>query len=384
MMKKRILPLWLGRILVVLALLAACNGDGQRRMLPNATGREYELVVVTDSLLHDDDPLKRNLRRVFGRPFPGLPQSEPWFRLNFIQADNLNNYFKRHKSMMMVDTGGASGAISDLMEQLFGSTRMEMARTDTTLFFSSARDVWAQPQRVAFLFAPGRNRLIEQLRQRDSSIVYNFHGNELRHLKRIIYRTEEQKSVEQQMQRRLGYSVRVPINYRLDNYFDVESAKARFVRQLQALGLQAYARLRSETRETSNNILFYTQPYRSQKQLSQDSILRLRSLVGKAFVPLDAEGSYMVTERKDFRPETHTTTFKGRYTRVTRGLWEAEGDFMGGPFLHYAILDEARQRIIHIDGFVYAAGVNKKPFMTRMEVILNTFGLADTARASLQ
>jgi hypothetical protein len=215
--------------------------------------------------------------------------------------------------------------------------------------------------------------LLGRLRRKDSALVALFHQNELENLRQVVYKTEEQEALAARIRRKHGLGLRVPINFKLaKSYSRPKNAQA-----LDSLGLNELVWLRSETRETSNHILLYSQPYRSQAQLEQDSSIALRSQVGKQFIPGPKKGSYMWTETVDYLPESDIVDFNGMYAREIRGLWEVEGDFMGGPFLHYTILDEAHQRVIHLDGFVYAPGTNKKPFVARLEVILHTLTIAE-------
>ena len=64
-----------------------------------------------------------------------------------------------------------------------------------------------------------------------------------------------------------------------------------------------------------------------------------------------------------------------QYCGVVRGLWRMEGDMMGGPFVSHAQLDEARQRVIVVEGFVYAPETDKRNFLRRIEAALFTLEL---------
>ena len=68
-------------------------------------------------------------------------------------------------------------------------------------------------------------------------------------------------------------------------------------------------------------------------------------------------------------------TVGGQYCGVLRGLWRMEGDMMGGPFVSHAQLDEARQRVIVAEGFVYAPETDKRNFLRRIEAALFTLEL---------
>jgi hypothetical protein len=56
-----------------------------------------------------------------------------------------------------------------------------------------------------------------------------------------------------------------------------------------------------------------------------------------------------------------------------RGLWKLENAFMGGPFINISLLDENRNRVVTVDAFVYAPGLDKRNYVREVEAILNTF-----------
>ncbi len=63
------------------------------------------------------------------------------------------------------------------------------------------------------------------------------------------------------------------------------------------------------------------------------------------------------------------------YAVEARGIWEMEGDFLGGPFLSYHILDETTNEIVNIFGFVLAPGERKRNFMLYLDHIIQSFEL---------
>ena len=57
---------------------------------------------------------------------------------------------------------------------------------------------------------------------------------------------------------------------------------------------------------------------------------------------------------------------------MLRGLWRVEGDMMGGPFVSHAQLDPSGQRVLVVEGFVYAPESNKANLIRRLEAALYT------------
>ena len=49
-----------------------------------------------------------------------------------------------------------------------------------------------------------------------------------------------------------------------------------------------------------------------------------------------------------------------------------EHDFMGGPFLTYAILNKEKTKVVFIDGYAYAPGFDKKGFLMELEAMMKT------------
>ena len=64
--------------------------------------------------------------------------------------------------------------------------------------------------------------------------------------------------------------------------------------------------------------------------------------------------------------------FNDNYAREVRGLWNVAGDFMGGPYLSYTILDIERQRVVCAEAYVYAPKYNKRNYLRQLEAILLT------------
>jgi hypothetical protein len=67
-------------------------------------------------------------------------------------------------------------------------------------------------------------------------------------------------------------------------------------------------------------------------------------------------------------------TFKmnGNYAAELRGQWKLENDFMGGPFVNLSILDVLQNRVVTLDGFVYAPSKDKRNFLRQVEAMLHS------------
>ncbi len=104
--------------------------------------------------------------------------------------------------------------------------------------------------------------------------------------------------------------------------------------------------------------MIYTLPYTSDSTFTRQYLLQKRDSILKVNVPGPTKGSYMATELRA-EPLFQITKHNGNYAADIRGLWRVENDFMGGPFIMLAELDAYRQRVVVVDGYVYAPSKNK-------------------------
>ncbi|MCB0408861.1 MAG: DUF4837 family protein [Flavobacteriales bacterium] len=56
-------------------------------------------------------------------------------------------------------------------------------------------------------------------------------------------------------------------------------------------------------------------------------------------------------------------------------MWYVKGDFMGGPFINYTFVDEKRNKVISIDGYVYAPRFDKREYLRELEALIRSIKL---------
>ncbi|MNR40388.1 hypothetical protein D3C85_1586700 [compost metagenome] len=75
---------------------------------------------------------------------------------------------------------------------------------------------------------------------------------------------------------------------------------------------------------------------------------------------------------EDYAPYFSITTLNGKKTFETKGTWELKNDFMTGPFINYAIVDEVYNRILVIEGFCYSPSNQERDLMLELEAIIKS------------
>jgi len=126
--------------------------------------------------------------------------------------------------------------------------------------------------------------------------------------------------------------------------------------------------------------MIYEVPYTSDSTFSSNEMILSRDYFTKSHIQGVRDSSYMTVYR-DYKLMPKEINLNGKYAVEYRGLWNMKNDFMGGPFVHYTIVDEKRNRVLHIDGFVYAPKFNKREYVRELDAILQTFEIIPAQKA---
>ncbi len=323
-------------LLITLLLLSACfNGDdkGSGVFKPSSAGKLYEVLVVVEPDLWKTS-VGENIEKLFMRAMDALPQIEPIFDVINIQHSSFNNMFKSHRNILNLRISENVDSVGILI----------------------LRDYWASPQLYVEITA-NNSKQFDSLMQIKGIQVLNLFLSEEKSRLLAAYKKLEDQSVRRKLIEKNQLVLNVPSKYTLDVHNE------------------NFAWISHETAKTTQGILIWQYPYRSEKQLEINSLILARDSVLLKNVPGGVPESYMATEHQ-YPPVLRNIRHKGFYALEMRGLWIVEGDFMGGPFVNLTLVDTLRNRIITIEGFVYAGKQNKRNLLRELEAIIYTIDVA--------
>ena len=100
-------------------------------------------------------------------------------------------------------------------------------------------------------------------------------------------------------------------------------------------------------------------------------VTSLRDSIGSSFLLGRNENSFMITE-KEYLPLQKKVNYYGVKMLETRGTWEVQGDFMGGPFINYIVEDKVNNRVLLVEGFVFAPSKRKRDNIIELEAIIKS------------
>jgi hypothetical protein len=316
----------------LLACVFAVSCSTQSAILPEARGKQGELIVVIDRGLWTG-ACGDSIRRYLACPIYGLPAAEPMFTL--LQQDVITDLTQHVRNILMitVDRGYERAALT------------------------YQNDVYARNQLLFNIQAPSADSVVACVRRHSNLLVSSY-------LKRdkdsyiLYYEKVIDPKFTAKVQEKFQVGITIPKEYSLD----VE--KDDFV---------WFAR---EERDLTMGILIWKEPYTATGQLEPDRLVAKMNEMTKKYVPGSSKGSYMADEPL-IPPAVKQFVKDDIYTVQLNGLWQMEHDFMGGPYVNLSIVDTQRGQIVTGLGFVFFPRKEKRDYIRQLEAILSTMKPTD-------
>ncbi|MDR2083472.1 MAG: DUF4837 family protein [Bacteroidales bacterium] len=314
-------------LLIFIALLFNSCDYEKVTALQGSTGVTYELLIVAPTEIWKGEA-GETVRSFFNQPDSTMFMTEPLYTTPQITQEQLDNneMFRRFKSMLIIE--------------------IEQGRTPKI----ETRDtIWATPQRIFKIIAPDIESFNAIFNEYKEYMLEKYTEIERDKLNRY-FETALNKPIIKQVGEKFGYTMNITTGFYV------------------AKDLQDFMWLRSETSKTSTNILIYVEDYVSEAQLTESYIKLKRNMITQENIPASLVDSY--AKVSDIFPlTTKSVDFNGKYATEVRGAWDAHNDVMGGTFLNYTIVDEVNNKILTLDGFIYAPNKEKRTFMMQLEAI---------------
>lgn len=327
-MKKCKISLW-GALLGVLLTLTACEG---KFTTPSSSGRPYEvLVVVGDSLWQR--PAGRALFDVLDTDMPGLPQPERSFRISQTDPARFNQILNIFRNIILVK----------IDKKTYTQTKMKFTR-----------DEYATPQVVLTIQSPSEEEFAAFVTRYSEQIIDFFVRVEMN---RLVKELEQQHSqvVAELARDMFGCELHVPK--------EIQSYKKG----------EDFFWTSSNSATAMVNICMYAYPYEGPHTFTKEYVLAKRDSFMRGNIPGSKPTMYMTTDT--LCTFVKPVVVKHAYALETRGLWQMKNDGMGGPFVSHSRVDTVNNRVVVVEGFVFAPEKMKRGLVRRLEGSLYTLNL---------
>ncbi|TYP76889.1 DUF4837 family protein [Aquimarina intermedia] len=293
--------------------------------MAHSVGRINELSVIVDNELWKG-AVGDSIRKYFGAEVPGLPQEEPLFSMRQMPPVAFSGMARKNRTFLKIEKTATNG-------------------------INILKNKFATPQVGAVISGTTDEEIVNLIRQNVDKIVSDYKKVETVEKQKRI-----KKSLEKipQLKNNFGITMKVPSAYRIAKDED------------------KFMWIRKDIPQGSMNLMVYELPA---KAITRDSttvsqIIKMRDSIGALNIPTSATGKF-ITE-KAYAPYLFENTLDGKFALETKGIWEIKDRFMSGPFVNYIIEDEANDRTLVLEGFVFAPSVRKRDKMFELEAIMKS------------
>lgn len=302
------------------------KNDKDDRVLTDSSGNINNVSIVMENEKWEG-MVGEAIRSTLAAPVDGLPQEEPLFSLNQMPPEAFTGFVRKNRLFVKVENGKPAG-------------------------FKVYSDAFAFPQSGILITGLTNEEIVAQIEQNSDEIIKTFKATEIKEKQRRIKKSlKDDKTLREQ----LGVSLKFPSAYRYaieeDDFFWIRKDIPRGMMEIMIYEVPMHV-IDNDTNIVGN-------------------IIKMRDSIGEKHIPGPVEGSYMITEAA-YAPYLFHSQLDGKFAYETRGTWEVKNAFMAGPFINYAVRDEANNRYIILEGFAFSPATAKRDNMFELEAILQS------------
>ncbi len=337
-MKRNYINIFLGVMIAIVLASCSSNSDVPGRkharrplLVPASSGNPYEvLVVAEDSMWNGHAGVA--LQVVLDKDVPMLPQREPMFHVSHIVPSKFNRITNIFRNIIILKTNEYT----------------------TKPKISYERDVHSMPQLVMTIQGPSADGISSFITEQTKTIIQNLSAEEINR-NAMLLEDDYNIAFYRKCKEMFGCELFIPQ--------DLLKMKVG----------EDFLWASNDGLSTIQNICVYSFPYVSEKVFTHDNYIKLRDKFMKDNIPGAEPNQYMTTNHDYVL--TRPITIMGRYVLEARGFWEMKNDMMGGPFVSHSSVDTVNNRVIVVEGFVYAPEKMKRTMIRRLESALYTLRL---------
>ena len=316
-------------LLLIIVFISSCKDKDHTSLLPNVTGKSGEVVLVIEPDYWSSN-VGEEFRKKLSEPYPALPQSEPVFDLVHIPYSAFTSIFKTHRNLIIA--------------------KIDRKIKEPKIVIQ--KNVWAKPQLIINIVAPNEKSMENIITEKGDQIVNRIISAEMDRYA-TNYKKYNQIELSDKIQKRFGVRLTFPQGYTLD------------------LDTTNFVWIENRGRgDLVQGILIYTYD-KPKNDLTTNYLFAKQDQFTKKYVPGPSYNSYMAVEREAI-PYRREIKVHNIDVIELRSLWKVENDFMGGPFVSFTVVNKKTNKIVCIDGFVYAPQFDKRDYVRQVEAILNS------------
>jgi hypothetical protein len=329
-----------------IALILSSCGDSEDKdaYKPRSTGTQGIIEIVLEQNLWDGR-LGEIIKDKIAPMIEYYPNEEYLFDLHQSTKSGFQMGLKRQRYIIQFITAPNSSVKPDI---------------------NYATNIWAEDQSIVRIIGSNQQDFYDIFIKNAQQIQDYFMKKEIERMKSVLIKDQNYLAKRKLIEKH-NLSLTIPSEMELS----INNGSFAAMQSLRLVSTKV-----KSPGDVQQFVMVYHYPYTDKNQLTKKSLLAVRDSVVKKYFRGNVEDSYMTTAPDSLVPSFEKETlFKGVYAFEIRGLYSMVNDFRGGPFVSITLVDEARGRIVTVEGHVFCPKFDKRPYMMELETILNTLTL---------
>lgn len=318
-------------LLIALSILSCGDNKKNKSYKAESSGNINQLSVIISNESWQDS-IGETIREIFAANVDGLPQQEPLFALRQIPPKAFTGFARKNRTFLKIE-----------------NTKTNIHKV--------LKDSFAKPQIGILVGGTTDEEIIKTLKENSDDFIAKFQAAEITEQQRRMKKSPKSTDV---IKKELGVSMLFPSAYRYAKQED------------------GFFWMRKDIQNGSMELLAYEVPTSTieKNETIIENVIKMRDSIGEKHIPGPNEETHMITEEA-YAPYLSETKIDGKFAYEIKGTWEVKGFFMAGPFLTYAIKDEANDRYVVLEGFVFKPSSSKRNQIFEIESILKSAKFTD-------
>lgn len=310
--------------LILSVLLVSCFQKNENQPQPKPGKTNTISIIIDDQLWYGE--VGDSIRNKFASPVLGLTEEEPLFTINQYPAKLLEGFVTDSRSIIVV-------------------------KKSTTDKFEIKTNYKTLPHNTFRIYGKSIDDIICSIEMNSAEIIKTIRQTEIKKLQQDNRKSLLNPAV---IKNKFHIDLQIPTGYEY------------------MLHKKNFIWLKKEIISGNTSLLIYQIPLNRLKKNSDvvGNIIRMRDSVGR-YIKGREPDTRMITG-EDYAPYFSITTLNGKKAYETKGTWELKNDFMTGPFINYAVVDEEYNRILVIEGFCYSPSNQERDLMLELEAIIKS------------
>jgi hypothetical protein len=281
-------------------------------------------IIIDDQLWYGE--VGDSIRNKFASPVLGLTQEEPLFTINQYPAKLLEGFVTDSRSIIVVKKAAVD--------------KFEIKHNSKSL-----------PHNTFRIYGKSVDDIICSIELNSAQIIKMIRDAEIQKIQQDNSKSLLNPAV---IKNKFHVDLKIPTGYEY------------------MLHKKNFMWLKKEIISGNTSLLIYQIPLQKLKQGPDvvENIVKMRDSVGR-YIKGREPNTQMITGEA-YAPYFSVTELNGKRTFETKGTWELRNDFMTGPFINYAIIDKAYNRILVIEGFCYSPSNQARDLMLELEAIIKS------------